>query len=128
MKYIFYILIIVFFGGCATGHQAYVNMMNDNVGVEMLSLPTKPYKYKNAGKLVRANYLIGGEGLTHITKDKDDNIVYHYSGGEVLDKPNVAERFVGKCLTYQVVDPETKIILSWGFDEGGNPQSCRFWP
>ncbi|WP_105257797.1 hypothetical protein [Pseudoalteromonas sp. T1lg88] len=111
--------------GCANGHTDYIDFENSMIGKEMPY--TKPFVFENAGKLVRADFVIGGQGLTHITKGTDGNLIYHISDQEVL--PNVQKKeWVGKCLIYYVVDAETNIIKSWGFDEGGNPLSCRTWP
>jgi len=109
----------------APGHDDYLNFENSMVGKKIPY--TEPFKFKSAGKLIRADFLMGGPGLTHITKDKHGNLLYHFSSSEVL--PNYHKKeWVGKCMTYYVVDPETYIIKSWGFDEGGNPLSCRTWP
>jgi len=126
MKYFACSFLAVFLlAGCAVGHQAYVNFENSRIGKEM---PYKePFIFDNAGKLVRADFVLGGQGLTHISTDKDDNLIYHFSVQEVL--PNFHRKeWVGKCLTYSAVDPKTSIIKVWGFDEGGNPLSCRHWP
>lgn len=126
MKYIIYSLIAVLvLAGCAAGHQDYVDFKNSLIGKK--ETRTKPFKWEDSGKLVRADYLVSGKGLTHITKDDNGNLIYHYSVQEVLIT-NPRKEWVGKCLTYNVVDPETMIIIGWGFDKGGNPLSCRTWP
>lgn len=111
--------------GCAAGHDDYLDFENSMVGKKISF--TEPFKFENAGKLIRADFLMGGPGFTHITKDNKGNLIYHFSSEEVL--PNYHKKeWVGKCMTYYVVDPETYIIKAWGFDEGGNPLSCRTWP
>jgi len=128
MRKIYLLTIVIMFlaliGGCVVGQSDYINFKNNRVGKKM---PYKePFKFKDAGKLIRADYLIGGQGLTHITIGKDGNLIYHFSDQEVL--PNFqTKEWVGRCLTYYVVDPKTYIIKEWGFDEGGNPLSCRTW-
>lgn len=118
-------LVVFFLTGCAVGHQAYVNFENSRIGKEM---PYKePFMFKNVGELVRGDFAVGGQGLTHISKDKDGNLIYHFSVQEVLPNFHTKE-WVGKCLTYSVVDAKTYIIKEWGFDKGGNPLSCRNWP
>jgi hypothetical protein len=120
------IVLLLMLGGCAAGHDDYVNFENNMLGKKM---PFKePFKFDNAGELLRADFLLGGQGLTHITKDQEGNLIYHFSGEEVLSNFNNNNEWVGKCLTYSVVDPKTFIIKAWGFDEGGNPLSCRTWP
>ena len=111
--------------GCRVGHKDYVNFKNTRIGEEIVY--REPFKYKDAGELIRADFVMGGQGLTHISTDEDGNLVYHFSDQEVL--PNFHRKdWVGKCLTYYSVDPKTYIIKAWGFDEGGNPLSCRTWP
>jgi hypothetical protein len=126
MKYVIYYLIAVLgLAGCAAGHQDYVDFKNSLIGKK--ETRTEPFKWEDSGKLVRADYLVSGQGLTHITKDDNGNLIYHYSVQEVLITYPRKE-WVGKCLTYNVVNPETMIIIDWGFDKGGNPLSCRTWP
>ncbi len=137
MKYLIYILFIAFtFNGCiGIGHQGFIDIHNDMIGAKMMNY--KPYKYENAGKIIRGNFLVGGQGFTHITKNKDGNLVFHYFSSEVLPKfhyntqPQWAKgnkKWIGKCLTYNIVNPKTGIVMGWGFDKGGNPLSCRIWP
>jgi hypothetical protein len=126
MKYIiFFILFVLLIAGCAAGHQDYVDFKNSLIG--KVEKETAPFKWENSGELIRADFLISGQGLTEITKDDEGNLIYHYSVQEVLDT-NPRVEWVGKCLTYNVVNPETMIIIDWGFDKGGNPLSCRTWP
>ena len=119
------ISLLLLLGCSAPGHDDYVNYENSMVGTKVAY--TEPYRFEMAGKLIRADFLIGGPGFTHITKDNQGNLIYHYSSEEVLPTYPKKE-WVGKCMTYYVVDPDTLIIKSWGFDEGGNPLSCRTWP
>lgn len=132
MRYTWLLLGLLLLNGCyAIGHGAFVDIRNNVIGKEVYF--KKPFKFKNAGKLRRANFAINGQGLTHITKNKNGDLVYHLSEQEIL--PIFANRgwrsgnkkWVGKCLTYQVVDPKTYIVKGWGFDKGGNPLSCRIW-
>jgi hypothetical protein len=83
-------------------------------------------KSLDAGELIRADYLIGGEGLTNITILDSGVLRYHFSRQEVLPNYSIKD-YVGKCLIYYDVDPKTHIIISWGFDKGGNSLSCRTW-
>ena len=119
------VLNVVLLVGCITLHDDFVRIQNKMIGQEMIY--REPFLFENAGKLIRADFVLGGQGLTHITKNKDGDLVYHFSGQEILSNYSMKE-WVGKCLIYEVVDPETYIIKSWGFDEGGNPLSCRSWP
>jgi hypothetical protein len=119
------LLTVIFLSGCAVGHKDYVDYRDDAIGTIMAY--KKPFKFENAGKLRRGDFAISGQGLTHIEKDHDGNLVYHFSEQEILPHFHT-EEWVGKCLTYSIVDPETYIIKSWGFDESGNPLSCRTWP
>lgn len=126
MKYLLSILVIILMMGCyRTGHQDFLDYKNNIVGKKIMQ--NKSYRYKNTGKLIRGNFLLGGPGLTHITKDRNGDLIYHIESVEVLSNFQKKE-WVGKCKLYYVVDPKTKIIKSWGFDKGGNPQSCRTWP
>ena len=110
--------------GCVVGHEDFVNRQNLMIGKRILV--KEPYQNKDAGQLFRGSDVIVGQGLTHITKDDQGNLIYHYSDQEVLASyPQKA--WVGKCLIYRVVDPKTYILKSWGFD-GGNPLACRSWP
>ncbi|WP_068547207.1 hypothetical protein [Thalassotalea crassostreae] len=125
MKLFFILLSIIVLNGCAVGHEDFINFRNDSIGTKEIN--TKPYKWENSGELIRADFLISGQGLTDISEDEEGNFIYHYSEQEVLSNaPN--KEWIGKCLFYYVVDPKTLIIKSWAFDEGGNPLSCRTWP
>ncbi|WP_435274838.1 hypothetical protein ACMAZF_16495 [Psychrobium sp. nBUS_13] len=119
------LLLLLSIGGCTTGYQGYVNVLDDKIGTKMHY--KKPFKYKNAGQLKRANFVITGQGLTEITKKNEGDLIYHFNNQEIL--PNFSNKdLVGKCLIYYVVDSKTYIIKRWGFDKGGNPSSCRMWP
>ncbi|MGI5309242.1 hypothetical protein [Rheinheimera sp. WS51] len=112
--------------GCAVGQDDYVRFKNSMIGQVM---PYKePFSFENAGKLIRSDYVKGGQGLTQITKDEEGNLVFHFSDQEILENTRTEKTWVGKCLTYYIVEPGTYIIKSWGFDKGGNPLSCRTWP
>jgi hypothetical protein len=111
--------------GCVTAHQDFVKDMNNQIGYKV-PLNTKPYKYENAGELYRADYLIVGQGFTHVTRDENNNIIRHWSGSEILNT-YAKKDMVGKCLTYQIINYRTGMIIGWGFDEGGNPKSCVAW-
>jgi hypothetical protein len=127
MKYIFVTcwLLLILMTGCSVGHNNYISFKDGRIGKTM---PYKePFNFENSGKLIRADYLIGGKGLTHITNDEAGDLVYHFSDQEVLSNYTKKE-WVGKCLTYYIVDSNTYVIKSWGFDKGGNPLSCRTWP
>jgi hypothetical protein len=118
------IVLLLTLTGCAAGHGDFVNFQNDRIGKKMPY--KKVFKYENSGQLIRADFLISGHGLTSITTDKDGYLIYHFSIQEVL--PNFGNKeLIGKCLTYSVVEPKTYIIIAWGFEEGGNPLSCRTW-
>lgn len=119
------IVLLLSLAGCSVGYHDYIKVQNKFIGT--VKTHKEPYKFPNSGELIRADYLIAGQGLTHITKDSEGNLIYHYSDAEFL--PNYHEKeWVGKCLIYEVVDPNTYVVKSWGFDEGGNPLSCRTWP
>ena len=119
------IVFLIGLGGCSVGHSDFIGFRNDEVGTIM---PYKePFKWDNTGKLRRGDFAISGQGLTHIIKDDNGDLIYHFSGQEILPHYQKKE-WVGKCLYYKVVDHKTHIIKAWGFDEGGNPLSCRTWP
>ena len=126
MKYCFFIGIMFVLSGCyRVGHQDWVDFQNDLIGKKTSF--EKPFKFKNAGQLIRGDFEIAGHGITHVTKDKDGNLIVHWYVSEIL--PNAPKKeWVGKCLLYEIVDPKTHIVKGWGYDEGGNPLSCRTWP
>jgi len=126
MKYLFIYLLLLTITGCSVGHQPWVDFHDEQVGKTTPDLEI--IKFKNAGKLVRADFLIEGDGLTHITKDKEGNLILHWSIQEVLPTFRGSKEWVGKCLMYEIVDVKTHIIKSWGYEEEGNPLSCRSWP
>lgn len=114
------------FSGCyRVGYEDYVDMKNNSLGSKPYS--SKPFKFKNAGKPRRGNNIISGQGLTHITKMKNGDLVQHWSGQEILSTFRGNKDWIGKCLTYKVIDAKTGLVKSWGFDKGGNPLSCRTW-
>ena len=125
MNYILYIFIATFLlTGCAAGHQDFVDSQNYWIGKK--EIRTESFKWKNSGKLIRADFLLAGQGLTHISNDDKGNLIYHYSIDEIL--PTFGnKKLIGKCLIFYVVNPDSMIRISWGFDKGGNPLSCRTW-
>lgn len=114
---------IAFLSGCAAGHKDYVELKDRVVGRVMKD--REPYSYANSGQLIRGDYVRSGMGLTNINKDQNGDLIYHIFVHEILENTRTENEWVGKCLIYYVVDPETYIIKSWGFDKGGNPLSCR---
>lgn len=132
-KYLLIIFISLLINGCYVGHQGFINLRNDKIGTKALHF--KPFKYKNAGEYYRANFSLLGYGVTHVDKDKEGNLIVHWFNEEIL--PNFYhkkgiftfgnKKWIGKCLTYKIVDSKTHIIKGWGFDKGGNPLSCKIW-
>jgi hypothetical protein len=120
-----YLLLLLTLSGCVVGHEDYKRYVDMDIGNNIEKHP--PFDSSKAGKLIRSDYLLGGDGLTHITIVNDETLRYHYSFQEVSTNYSIKD-YVGKCLIYYDVDPDTYIILAWGFDDGGNPQSCRTWP
>lgn len=126
-RYLSFILMLFLLNGCYAivgGHQHFKDSRNDRIGKKVWF--TEPFRFENAGKFVRGKIVISGQGFTHITKDNNGNLIYHWDLEEIL--PHYKKEWVGKCLIYYVVDPKTHIIKDWGFDKGGNPFSCRTWP
>lgn len=119
------LVLLILSAGCTVGHKDFVYLRNQAIG--MKENRTEPYSWPDSDKLIRSDYLVAGKGLTKIGTNRQGDLIYHYSVSEVLPHFDTKE-WVGKCLIYQVVDPVTKQIKDWGFDEGGNPQSCRTWP
>jgi hypothetical protein len=117
-------LYLLFLCGCSVGQGDFKNSRNEEVGTVVAF--KKPFRFEDAGEFYRADFVITGQGFTHITKDDDGNFIYHFSSQEVLSNAPRKE-WVGKCLYYYVVDSTTYVIKGWGFDEGGNPLSCRSW-
>lgn len=109
---------------CAAGHQDFIDLRNAFVG-RKVPYGNAPEKYAEAGQFYRGDYVISGYGLTHIDSNEQGQLIYHVFVQEILPNTPMEKEWVGKCLIYYVVDPETKIVLSWGFDQGGNPLSCR---
>jgi hypothetical protein len=121
------VMFLIFFNlsGCVVGHSDYKRYLDMNIGKNIKHY--MPYDGSKSGQLIRSDYLLGGDGLTHKTILDDGVVRYHFSGQEVLPNYSIKD-YVGRCLVYYDVDPETHIILRWGFDKGGNPLSCRTWP
>jgi len=120
------IVLILGLTGCyKVGHKDFLGYRDNEIGTIMHY--KKPFKFDNSGEFKRGDYVITGQGLTSITKDNNGDLIYHFSGQEILSHFHTKE-WVGKCLTYKIVDPQTYIIKGWGFDEGANPLSCRSWP
>ena len=116
------------------GHQDYINFENSTIGKKVNTI--KPFKFKDAGEFIRGEFVTYGLGFTHVSKDKNGNLITHWDVSEILPvaalKGNAFaapanKEWIGKCLTYSIVDPKTHIIKGWGFDKGGNPLSCRTW-
>lgn len=128
MKRLFVFIGLLFmFSGCySVGHQDFLDYRNSRIGTK--TFYNKPLKFTNTGKIKRGDFLLSGQGLTHISKDKDGNLIYHWDEEEVLSIFKGNPEWIGKCKTYDIVHPKTKLIIGWGFDKGGNPQSCRTWP
>lgn len=118
--------LLFFISGCAVGHKDFVSFKDDEIGTVMRH--KEPYKFDNSGEFRRSDYVISGQGLTHISQNSNGNKIYHYSMQQILPNTRTKQEWVGKCLIYYEVDPDTYVIKSWGFDEGGNPLSCRTWP
>lgn len=121
------IISLVLLDGCTsvTGHKDFINLKNSVIGKVMKD--KVPYKYADSGQIIRATYVISGQGLTDITKRENGDLVYHISVHEILENNRTKPNWVGKCLIYYVVEPSSYKVKSWGFDEGGNPLSCRTW-
>lgn len=127
INYFFLLVTLIFFEGCASPpHEDFIKDRNEQIGYNVHP-NIKPYKFKGAGEIYRSDFAVRGQGLTHITKDKNGNKILHWSYGEVLYTLGDKDERVGKCLTYQVVDSKTSTVLEWGFDKGGNPKSCIAW-
>ena len=111
--------------GCYTvGYKDYIDFKNNMVGK---TSRIKPFTFKDAGQFNRGDFQITGQGITHVTKSQNGDLVVHWFSSEIL--PHFYKKeWIGKCLIYYVVDQKTHIIKSWGFDKGGNPLSCRTWP
>ncbi len=126
IKYLYLLAAFIFLVGCTGSipHQDFIDNKNKQIGY-LVNPNIKPYKYKNAGELWASDFALQGQGLTHITKNSNGNMVLHWSDGEILNTRS--GEMVGKCLTYQVIDSKTNKIIDWGFDKGGNPKSCIAW-
>ncbi len=128
IKYGFLLIFALFLlNGCSGswGQKGYIDSENRMIGKKLVSI--KPFTFKNAGEFTRAKFQIAGQGITHVTKNENGDLVVHWFSSEILPHyPN--KKWVGKCLTYEIVDSKTHILKDWGFDKGGNPLSCRHWP
>lgn len=114
------------FNGCyRIGYHDFTNSMNITVGKKPSF--SKPISFDNAGKLRRGNFLVTGEGFTHITKNENNDLIHHWDSEEVLPSFNGNKAWIGKCKYYYIVDPKTKIVKGWGFEKDANPLSCRTW-
>jgi len=126
----YYLLIVgtmLLLNGCyKIGHEDFLDLKEERIGKKMHS--KSPYKYKNSGKYVKDKSIKIGQGLTHITKNTQGNLIYHIDGEEVLPHKYATKEWIGKCKYYYVVDTQTFMIKSWGFEKDSNPLSCRTWP
>jgi len=129
MRYLILSIIIILFSGCipSNGYDGFVYVQNNYV-IGSKEYRIKPTKYKDSGQLIKDNSELIGDGLTHITKNKNGDLIYHIYSHALLSHKWTPKIWVGKCKIYEVVDPKTMIIKSWGFDKDGNPQSCRVGP
>ncbi len=110
---------------CAAGQQDFIDMINKHDVGKVVMFEKVPHKFSRAGQYIRGDYVLGGYGLTHIDSNAQGQLIYHVFVQEILPNTPMEKEWVGKCLIYYVVESETKIVLSWGFDQGGNPLSCR---
>jgi hypothetical protein len=124
MKAVLFALLFVLLNACAIGNAPFSERMDSRIGTKALFID--PSRYGNSGDLIRADYLISGKGFTHISKNKDGDILQHWFYSEVLPTHSKKE-WVGKCKIIYVVDPITNIIKAWDYDDGANPESCRDW-
>ena len=115
---------IFFVSSCSIGNRPWAEYQDDKVGQKAPFLD--PTRFGDAGELIRADYLISGDGFTHISKDENGNILQHWFISEVLPT-SPSPDWVGKCKVVYVVDPKTNIIIRWEYDDGSNPESCRVW-
>lgn len=120
----FGLIVLLNLTGCAAGHEDYKKYLSMNIGEDIHNQELS--KSPNAGKLIRSDYLMEGEGFTKVTTLDSGILRYHFSRQEVLSNYSIKD-YVGKCLIYYDVDPKTHKILAWGFEKGGNPLSCRTW-
>lgn len=128
MKYLITLLTVILFTGCIANsnpHQIYINVKNHNIGLKWNPQPSR-LNPADKGKVHGTRKI--GDGLTHITKGKDGNNIYHIfdyeclKNGSLLGWEPIEEK--GKCLIYYRVDSKSNIILDWGFDKGSNPKCC----
>lgn len=110
---------------CAAGHQDFIDIKDKFIVGREIMFEKIPHKFADAGQFYRGDYVVVGDGLTNIEKKDDGNLIYHVFSHEILPNAPMNKEWIGKCLIYYVVDSRTKIVLSWGFDKGGNPLACR---
>jgi hypothetical protein len=111
------------FIGCGVGHQDFISSENHSIGKKVLY---DKFRFKHYNLNLTIGFRKGGYGITHITYNKKGNIIQHWYSEEIL--PNkIYPEAVGKCKTYSVIDPKTRIIKAWGFEKDSNPLSCRTW-
>jgi len=128
MKNNYYMILmsLFLFNGCLQiGHQGFIDYQNNKISKKPYF--TEPIKPKGEGEAKRGVSIIIGQGFTHITKLKNGDLIHHWSGQEILSTFKGNKEWVGKCLTYRIIDAKTGLVKSWGFDKGGNPLSCRGW-
>jgi len=123
MRFIILFTILVI-SGCTTGNKPWEDYRNELIGSKAPVLD--PTRFGDAGELIRADYVISGDGFTHISKDNEGHIIQHWFYSEVLPTAP-SDAWVGKCKIFYVVDPDTNVIISWGYDEGSNRESCRVY-
>ena len=115
----------LFLFSCAAGHQDFIDLTNRfDVGKEIM-FKSSPERFSRAGEFIRGDYVIAGEGVLDISTGDNGFLIYRVFVQEILPNTRTKLEWVGKCLIYYIVDPETFIVQDWGFDEGGNPLSCR---
>ncbi len=125
VKILFFLVACPLAGCYSIGHHDFTSIMDDLIGSSIGY--EKPFKFDNSGRLIRANFLLAGLGLTHITQNDSGDLIYHFNDSEILNT-YYRQEWVGKCLIYMVVEPSSLVIKAWGYDEGGNELSCRTWP
>ena len=124
--YLIVAISLVLLNGCyKVGYGDFLDFRNEGIGKKPYF--TQPFRFKDAGELRRGDFLITGQGFTHITKNEGGDLIYHWDSGEVLPNFNGNKAWIGKCKYYYIIDAKTGLVKSWGFDKGGNPLSCRTW-
>ncbi|MBH0063215.1 hypothetical protein I6E85_19000 [Pseudoalteromonas sp. NZS71] len=123
MRFIVLFTILVI-SGCTTGNKPWEEYTNELIGGKAPFLD--PTRFGDAGELIRADYVISGDGFTHISKNNEGQILQHWFYSEVLSTAP-SEEWVGKCKIFYIVNPDTNVIISWDYDEGSNKESCRVY-